>query len=177
MSVWKYLGLSEAMRTWLEKLLDPDIGIDDEFLLNDQQVAREVYCQQPHLAGDTSIVCFQNFHLNPRCCRAIHRPIEGGVLFAIGHVQGGGALSEHIVLKLATHLRQKYYPEIPPDKIKWFEIDGPTDREIRIRSIRLLWTGSRYGSMSPSTDVPPEDFKAEINRVYQEAKERGTHSG
>lgn len=150
---------------------------DDDFQANEVRIARDVerdaYRRRRHPTDDPTIEYYEGFHGYPSRCHIIHRQINGNVLFALGHVKNGGTSPTNMFENLATLLRRKYYPKIAPGQIRWFDvwIDVPYDGQKRINSVELTWNGSRYENPAWDDAPPPEDFVAEIDRVYQQANE------
>jgi hypothetical protein len=75
--------------------------------------------------NDPSVIEYEGVNGFPSFCQIAHRRQSERVQFALIHMNNGGTSPTNIFESLATHLRQKFYPNVDAGKIDWFDVYPP----------------------------------------------------
>jgi hypothetical protein len=75
--------------------------------------------------NDPSVIEYEGVNGFPSFCQIAHRKRGDRVQFALIHMSNGGTSPTNVFESLATHLRQRFYPNVDPGKIEWFDVHPP----------------------------------------------------
>ena len=132
-----------------------------------QEVERAALQSRKHPTDDPTVVYFPGFHGVPSRCHAVHRRVGDRVLFALGHIEYGGTSPTNDIENLTVRMWKQFYPEIPFDRIEWFDA-WPEHYSLtnKFQIQRVLFSkGEKGGYAGPiwarAGDVP-ENFIEEV---------------
>lgn len=158
-----------------DSLMRPDT--EEAFLENEARIARELEREalrsRKHPTDDPTVVEYEGAFGVPSRCHALHRREGDRVLFALGHIRHGGTSPTNMIGELATRMRARFYPDMPAERIEWFDCWSGYDTSfgdgVRIARVHLQCdTRGRYTDPQWSHGPElPEDFRAEITRVLE----------
>jgi hypothetical protein len=72
--------------------------------------------------NDPSVIEYERVSGFPSFCQIAHRKQGDRVQFALIHMKNGGTSPTNMFESLATHLRQRFYPNVDAGKIDWFDV-------------------------------------------------------
>jgi len=147
---------------------------EDEFVKNEAEIAQGVIDaaakSRRNPIDDPTLVSYPGDFGFPSRCHAIHCVYNDDVLFALVHVPNGGTSPTNMMGELTRRMHKLYYPEVPFNNIKWFDVyrlPWETVQDVRIN--RVVFDKESEGGMSkiywqPAGDLP-ESFFEEILRA------------
>lgn len=106
---------------------DPNRPSDeDSFAENEATIAKAITeaalrSRKPPV-NDPSVIEYEGVSGFPSFCQIAHRKQGDRVQFALIHMKNGGTSPTNMFESLATHLRQRFYPNVDAGKIDWFDV-------------------------------------------------------
>jgi hypothetical protein len=145
---------------------------DEAFEKNEAAIAHAVEraALQAHLhpSEDPSVVYYPGFHGIPSRCHVVHRREGDRVLFALGHIEHGGTSPTKLIEELAVRMHRCFYPDIPFDRIEWFDAWPPIDSlRNKFHIQRVVFQGGVVGTGPVWVGVKdvPNDFIDEVRHT------------
>lgn len=149
-------------------------GDETEFAANEARIAKShteaaIDSRKPPL-DDPSIIQYEGVHGFPSFCQIVHRRHGGRVQFALIHMPNGGTSPTNMLESLATHLRQRFYPDVDAGCIDWFDVVPPDLYEyigFTIHPVTMQYANGVYSDPSwlvPNADIA-EDWRALIAEI------------
>jgi hypothetical protein len=137
---------------------------DEAFAASETRIAQGVWdaarLDRTPPSVDPSIFTYEGIMQYPSYCQIAHRQDADHVEFALIHSLYGGTSPTNIFENLATHLRQRFYPNVDAGLIDWYDVvpaglNNYSSDPMRIDRVQMTSSNGVYSSPSWSRYQSP----------------------
>ena len=146
---------------------------DEDFARHEAWVKEKVYAaamasRKPTI-DDPSIVEYRGYYNDPGYCQVAHRRVGDRVQFGLIHMDSGGPRPTNLFERLATQFRQRFYPDVDPLSIDWYDVFPPRlysdDLKVKLVSMQFgegYYSDPQWSAVNPATS---QDWSAFLVNV------------
>lgn len=152
-----------------------------EAWIKEQVYAAAMASRKPPIE-DSSIVEYRGYYNDPGYCQVAHRRVGDRVQFGLIHMDSGGPRPTNLFERLATQFRQRFYPDVDPLTIDWYDVSPPRlyTAELNVKLVTMQFTERYYSdptwsSVDPATSQDWRAFVMEI--ISRTSKTRAIANG